>query len=69
MQVDDDGRGFDAASSPANGHYGIIGMRERIEHLGGKFALRSGPGEGTHLEVEVPLTSRPSIPAVNGGIA
>jgi len=31
-------------------------MRERIEHLGGKFVLRSGPGEGTHLEVAVPLT-------------
>ncbi len=69
MQVDDDGRGFDPASSPANGHYGIIGMRERIEHLGGKFVLRSGPGEGTHLEVDVPLTKRPSTPAANGGSA
>lgn len=55
MQVDDDGRGFDP-SSPANGHYGIIGMRERIEHLGGKFVLRSGPGAGTHLSIAVPLT-------------
>ncbi|MGD0361984.1 MAG: two-component regulator propeller domain-containing protein [Bryobacteraceae bacterium] len=55
MQVEDDGRGFDP-SSPANGHYGIIGMRERIEHLGGKFILRSGPGTGTHLSVAVPLT-------------
>src|ERR1022692_1490937 len=69
MQVDDDGHGFDPASSPANGHYGIIGMRERIEHLGGKFVLRSGPGEGTHLEVDVPLTKRPSTPAANGGSA
>jgi ligand-binding sensor domain-containing protein/signal transduction histidine kinase len=69
MQVDDNGRGFDPASSPANGHYGIIGMRERIEHLGGKFFLRSGPGEGTHLEVAVPLTKRPSTQAANGGSA
>jgi signal transduction histidine kinase len=68
MQVDDDGRGFDPAT-PANGHYGIIGMRERIEHLGGKFVLRSGPGEGTHLEVDVPLTKRSSTPAANGGSA
>jgi signal transduction histidine kinase len=44
-------------------------MRERIEHLGGKFVLRSGPGEGTHLEVDVPLTKRPSTPAANGGCA
>jgi ligand-binding sensor domain-containing protein/signal transduction histidine kinase len=57
MQVEDDGCGFDP-SSPANGHYGIVGMRERIEHLGGKFVLHSGPGEGTHLEVAVPLTKR-----------
>ena len=68
MQVDDDGCGFDP-SSPANGHYGIIGMRERIEHLGGKFLLRSGPGAGTHLEVAVPLTKRPSAQPANGGSA
>jgi ligand-binding sensor domain-containing protein/signal transduction histidine kinase len=65
MHVDDDGRGFDT-SSPANGHYGIIGMRERIEHLGGKFFLRSGPGEGTHLEVAVPLTKQSSTHTANG---
>jgi len=68
MQVDDDGCGFDPAS-PANGHYGIIGMRERIEHLGGKFVLRSGPGEGTHVEVAVPIAKRPSTQTSNGGSA
>jgi signal transduction histidine kinase len=65
MQVVDDGCGFDS-SLPANGHYGIVGMRERIEHLGGKFVLHSVPGEGTHLEVAVPLTKRPSSRAANG---
>ena len=65
MQVDDDGCGFDT-STPANGHYGIIGMRERIEHLGGKFVLRSGPGEGTHLAVAVPLIRRPFARTANG---
>jgi len=65
MQVDDDGCGFDT-STPANGHYGIIGMRERIEHLGGKFVLRSGPGEGTHLAVAVPLIRRPFGRTANG---
>jgi ligand-binding sensor domain-containing protein/signal transduction histidine kinase len=68
MQVDDDGCGFDP-SSPANGHYGIIGMRERIEHLGGRFMLRSGPGEGTHLAVAVPLTKQPPIRTSDGGSA
>ena len=72
MQVDDDGCGFNP-SSPSSGHYGIIGMRERIEHLGGKFVLRSGPGEGTHLEVAVPLavprTRGASSRAASGEIA
>ena len=68
MQVDDDGSGFDP-SSPANGHYGIIGMRERIEHLGGSFVLRSRPGEGTHLEVAVPLTKQPPVRTANGASA
>jgi signal transduction histidine kinase len=66
MQVHDDGRGFDPASSPANGHYGIIGMRERIEHLGGTFVLRSGPGEGTDVDVDVPLTKGSSTRTANG---
>jgi signal transduction histidine kinase len=65
MQVDDDGCGF-IPSSPSSGHYGIIGMRERIEHLGGKFVLRSGPGEGTHLEVAVPLTVPRTVPQTRG---
>jgi signal transduction histidine kinase len=65
MQVVDDGCGFDS-SMPANGHYGIVGMRERIEHLGGKFVLHSVPGEGTHLEVAVPLTKRLSSRTAKG---
>jgi signal transduction histidine kinase len=64
MQVDDDGSGFDP-SVPPNGHYGIVGMRERVERLGGKFVLRSRQGEGTHLEVAIPL-AKPSTQAANG---
>jgi len=68
MQVDDDGCGFDP-SSPATRHYGIIGMRERIEHLGGRFVLRSRPGGGTHLAVAVPLTKQPRIQTADEGSA
>ncbi|HJT88616.1 MAG TPA: two-component regulator propeller domain-containing protein [Bryobacteraceae bacterium] len=57
LRIVDDGRGFeqqDAFSSPA-GHFGLIGMRERAERLGGELHLASHPGEGTQVEVTVPL--------------
>jgi two-component sensor histidine kinase len=57
LRVRDDGRGFDPESlSPAgSGHYGLIGMRERAERIGGHLKLISRPGEGTELFVEVPF--------------
>jgi len=59
MTVHDDGCGFDPAQvAPENGgHFGLIGMRERAERLGGHFAVRSAPGRGTELSVEVPTRS------------
>jgi signal transduction histidine kinase len=57
LRVKDDGGGFDpsSASSILAGHYGILGMQERAERLGGTFDLESGPGAGTLVEVTVPL--------------
>jgi signal transduction histidine kinase len=56
VEVRDDGSGFDPAilSSAATGHYGLIGMRERVERIGGKFVLHSRVGEGTELTIQVP---------------
>ena len=60
MEVIDDGRGF--APSPdragAQGHFGILGMRERIEQLGGSFLLNSSPGRGTSVVARLPLARR-----------
>jgi signal transduction histidine kinase len=56
VKVSDDGIGFDVAnlaSSPA-GHYGLIGMRERVEKIGGEFILNSRIGAGTDLVIEIP---------------
>jgi signal transduction histidine kinase/ligand-binding sensor domain-containing protein len=57
LRVIDDGRGFDQqnAFSTRGGHFGLIGMRERAERMGGELRLASHPGEGTELEVTVPL--------------
>jgi signal transduction histidine kinase/ligand-binding sensor domain-containing protein len=57
LRIVDDGRGFEQenAFSSRGGHFGLIGMRERAERLGGELRLSSHPGEGTELEVTVPL--------------
>jgi signal transduction histidine kinase len=58
LRIVDDGRGFeqqDDVFSGLGGHFGIIGMRERAERLGGELRLESRPGEGTQVEVTVPL--------------
>jgi len=57
MSVLDDGCGFEPGEvfPQSGGHFGLIGMRERTERLGGHFAVRSRPGKGTELCVDVPV--------------
>ena len=59
MRVIDDGCGFDPTRVPdiAGEHFGLVGMRERAERLGGRFEIRSAPGAGTELFVEAPVRS------------
>ncbi|HEY8459576.1 MAG TPA: ATP-binding protein, partial [Blastocatellia bacterium] len=56
LKVEDDGRGFDLSIlNSSNGqHYGLIGMRERAEKLGGRLSLTSAPGKGTRVHLSVP---------------
>ncbi len=53
VEVADDGRGFDPAV--AQGGVGLVGMRERVEALGGEVEVSSRPGNGTEVTVRVPL--------------
>jgi two-component system sensor histidine kinase UhpB len=59
VDVEDDGRGFnpaDVATPSETGQgLGLLGMRERIEILGGTLTLDSSPGAGTHLAFTVPV--------------
>jgi ligand-binding sensor domain-containing protein/signal transduction histidine kinase len=59
MQVRDNGKGFrlDDVVGNQESHFGLIGMRERIEHLGGRFEIDSAPGRGTLLSVDLPVHS------------
>ncbi|WP_407312920.1 ATP-binding protein [Pseudomonas sp. nanlin1] len=54
LTIEDDGCGFIPADAPSNS-FGLVGMRERVLMLGGSLALRSAPGEGTCLTVQVTL--------------
>lgn len=58
LRIVDDGQGFeehDETFSASEGHFGLIGMRERAQQLGGELRLTSRRGEGTQIEVSVPL--------------
>jgi signal transduction histidine kinase len=57
LSVKDDGHGFDTEGvlATADGHFGLLGIRERVEHLGGRLNLNSRPGEGTELVVTIPI--------------
>jgi signal transduction histidine kinase len=56
VRVRDDGRGIDAEVLRAgrDGHWGLSGMRERSERIGGRLRVWSRPGAGTVVELSVP---------------
>lgn len=53
LRIIDNGIGMNA-DELSTGTFGLLGIRERTESLGGKFILTSSPGEGTIIEVEIP---------------
>lgn len=57
--ISDDGRGFQPPGrfQGSDGHFGIVGMRERTERFGGSFRLDSEAGQGTRVEVTIPMTA------------
>ncbi len=64
MTIEDDGVGFAVAADgtfPATRpSWGLLGMKERVESLGGTFALESSEGRGTTVIVRVPVAGRAS---------
>ncbi len=59
LTVKDNGKGFELTKGidylPSIGKLGLIGMQERVQHIGGKLTLQSKPGKGTIVIVEVPI--------------
>jgi signal transduction histidine kinase len=49
LEIEDDGRGFSSDQPPKKGRFGVTGMRDRIEMLGGTFDIQSRPGGPTKI--------------------
>jgi signal transduction histidine kinase len=56
--VEDNGAGFNPQLPFSPGHYGLAGMRERVEGMGGTLAIHSLPGRGARLEVHIPTLEK-----------
>ncbi|MCP4419465.1 MAG: sensor histidine kinase [Chloroflexi bacterium] len=55
IEVRDDGVGFDVETAVAAGHYGLLGIRERVRLINGTFEISSKVKEGTYLRISLPL--------------
>jgi signal transduction histidine kinase len=68
LAVEDDGVGFDReGNGGSGGGFGLIGVRERVDLLGGSFTVAPGPDGGTRIEVVLPAARRSSGHVAPGG--
>jgi signal transduction histidine kinase len=70
LTVRDDGQGFQLAilqqlGPGREGRYGLQGIQERLESIGGTLSVQSAPGEGTQLTVNMPRDFQISIPQLS----
>jgi signal transduction histidine kinase len=59
MEIRDNGKSFDVQYvllAKGNKHLGVLGMRERVEMVGGTFRIDSDPGQGTLVSAEIPFS-------------
>jgi signal transduction histidine kinase len=59
IRVSDDGRG----GADIGAGSGLIGLKDRVEALGGGFSVQSAPGVGTTVHAEIPLAPPRTLPA------
>lgn len=66
VEVRDDGLGFDPTLTGMQvGHYGLLGMRERVKLIGGHLEIKSARDVGTTLRVHIPVHSVPQQEGVS----
>jgi len=54
LTVVDNGSGFDTTNDPPEGHFGLMGINERVKRLGGRVQLASAVDRGTSVSMSVP---------------
>jgi signal transduction histidine kinase len=55
LHVRDDGRGFNPGGPRKESSFGIVGLRERVHLVAGTLRIESSPGNGTAVEVSIPM--------------
>ena len=55
LEMVDDGLGFDTETADQSGGFGLQGIKERVQRLGGSLEIESAPRKGTRLSVRVPI--------------
>ena len=55
LHITDDGQGFDPKEMASKKTFGLMGMKERTEMLGGTYSIISAPGKGTTISVVIPM--------------
>ena len=61
IEIRDDGHGFDPAAS--TGGFGLVGMRERVDLVGGEVSIESTLDAGTIVRANLPARHRPAVPS------
>ncbi len=55
LEMFDDGKGFELAAVSQSGGFGLQGIQERVQQLGGTWKIESAPHRGTRLKIRIPL--------------
>jgi signal transduction histidine kinase len=58
LSIRDNGKGFDVKQSKG---LGLLGIEERVAHLGGKCTIHSEAGSGTAIAIDLPFTQQPGV--------
>lgn len=59
LQLSDDGKGFDPAM--LHDGFGLRGMQERVQLMGGSLQIQTAPGQGTQIQVTIPILPYDSL--------